>query len=524
MASNSLLIKIPSSHFCLNTLRPDAGLAQLAGYLHDADHTTRIWDFGTLEMIERLFPKSLHKHAIERGDTHWTESVQPNYLTKFNRMVSRKSSSDLQRHEESVWKEIAEAIFREKSLDFIAFSLDSASDLAAYERIIPLIRFARPRLRLLGVGRLFDRDQDSLPACLPLFDCVSWGHSGTHFMRWVEEINTPERWTDIPNLAYSDGVRMYMTKAGMGASTNHKVSPDYSYATYPALMDDTKLLYFDIEEVSGGRIPGQQCVKSPSIIVDEIKALREQFQSMVFHFTGCSGEIDHADALARELLTRHMNIRYTRECHVATAPPHTISALSASGCYGVDFQIDSGSQRLLDTYYHHPFGVTQVEQVIRACTFSNVFTLMNFSYPSVEDDYHTRAETLRLIQRCKPHATHVSIPLQVHRRTTDLRTRFTVEPNHRSASKIVREHEDLCREVQDLGISTKMTAPLSLMAELSGFRGQEIEFLQQMDYQFMTGDVQGIETAINRINLASSKVSGALAFTPFNRLQHVVGN
>ena len=149
---------------------------------------------------------------------------------------------------------------------------------------------------------------------------------------------------------------------------------------------------------------------------------------------------------------------------------------------------------------------------------------MNFSYPSVEDDYHTKAETFRLIQRSKPNGALIAIPPQEHRNLSDLKKRSTSKKKLRTQSEIRREHDEFCDEIESHGISTQVTAPIALMAKLSGYRGQEEEFLQAITYQLMAGDVPGIQAAIEQINQASRKASNTIAFTPFNRLQFVVGN
>lgn len=524
MVSNSLLVKIPSSPFHLDTLRPDAYLAKLAGHLVEAGHQTTIWDFGTVEMMQRLYPESLRRKAVERIDQRAIEQDKSNYLTLWDQWRNRRRSNEIQRHQESVWREIAQSVIAQKMIDFVLFEVDSHSDKSICELIVPLIRYARPHLTLVGTGQLFQKDSGHLPDSLPLFDCIYWGSSGDNFMEWVDVRHDPASWSQVPFLAYSDSVRMYITKSDRGLIEFDEVHPNYSAEIYPALHEETKILYFDIEEVIDTSASDTVHIKSPARAADEIKMLSKHFNTLSFHINGSSSEYRHAEAMAHEFLKRHLNIRYTRECHIATTSAAAVSALSASGCYSIEFQIDSGSQRLLNEYYRHPFGVTQVERTIRACKFSNLVTVMNFSYPSVEDDYHTKEETIRLIRRSKPDSALISIPRQEHRKTTDLRSRFNSKPRLRSLSQILRENKDVLSEVQQRGISTQLTPPVALMAELSGYRGQEDEFLQLITYQFMTGDADGIQAATDLINRTSRKASNTISFTPFRRLQHVVGN
>jgi hypothetical protein len=524
MASKSLLIKIPSLPFNLDTLRPDAHLARIAGHLGESGHRTEIRDFGTLEMLQRLYPERFQRTAIEKTDQHCAGKERAKPVSFLDRWKSRREFGSLEQHQESVYREIAESIITEKSLDFIVFSLDTELDHAICAYVVPFIRYACPGVRVVGTGPLFQEERSHVAGCLPLFDCIYWGRSGTSFARWANCLESRDDWQRIPFLAYSDSVRMYITKSEYDRVEVDEVSPDYSREVYPALYDETKILYFDIEEVAASDSPGKGHIKTPERVADEIRLIGKQFKTVSYHISGSSSDPNHAEDLAREILERNLNIRYTRECHVASVRTSTFSTLSASGCAGIDFQIDSGSQRLLDRYYRHPFGVSQIEQAIRAARFSNLYTVMKFVYPSVEDDYHTMEETLRLIRRSKPHGTNVEIPAQEHRKTSDLKSRFRSKPKLRSQSDIELEYDELCDSVHEFGISTEMTPGLAFLAELSGFRGREEEFLDQTTYQLMAGDIAGVESLIVGINKALRGKVNPFALTPFTRLQHVVGN
>jgi hypothetical protein len=522
--SKSLLVKIPSVPFHLDALRPDAYLAKLAAYLVNTQHDTQIWDFGTLEMLQRLYPVALHKSAIQRVDEDYVQQVQPNYVKLWDQWKIQKQSHVLDEHQKSVWIEIAELVIREKTLDFIVFKLDAASDRSICEIIIPMIRMARPNLLVVGTGTWLQKDNENLPDSLSFFDCIYRGGSGSDFLCWVDQLDNRESWNALPSLAFSDSVRMYITDSDIESQNSEIVQPNYSHAVYPALYDETKILYFDVEEVTKNCADSVGTIRPPEQVVDEIVSLSNQFNTLAFHLSGCSPKLNHAEAVAQELFLRHLNINYSRECHVTSTTAAAISAISASGCHSLNFQIDSGSQRLLDKYYLHSFGVTQIEQLVRACKFSNIFTIMNFSYPSVEDDYHTRAETFRLIQRSKPNGASIAIPPQEHRSNSDLKSRSISKKKLRTQSEIHHEHDLFCDDIEDHGISTQITPQLALMAKLSNYHGQEEDFLQAITYQLMVGDVIGMETATEKINSASQKASNTITLTPFTRLQSVVGN
>ena len=317
---------------------------------------------------------------------------------------------------------------------------------------------------------------------------------------------------------------MVITREDEGRKVSALASPDYSRETYPALHRELKLRVFDVEEVRIGPNNKVVGIKSPESVSEEIEQITNESGSRAFHITGATRDRLHAEALAYEILARRLHIRYTRDCHVASTPSSTVTALRSSGCYGTSFQIGTGSQRLLDLHYDAGFTVTEVEQTMRACSFSNLFTVMEFFYPCIEDDYHTKAETLRLIERAKPHSAPFLIPIQNEQRKTDLKRRFLPFSKSRSLAEIRSEHGALCDEVEQLGIPTRITAPVALMAELAGFRGHEVEYLEETVFQLMTADAEGLRSMVEAVNLSAAQPDAAVRFKPFSTYQDVVGN
>jgi hypothetical protein len=516
MTSRSLLIKVPSCPFSLDVLRPNRALAQMATGLQKAQHHTTILDYGTIEMMECLYPTHLHSDAIalheELKEEHDTASF--NALMQGWEFIGH--SEAIRAHHLTIWKECAEQLASTSPVDFMAFSIDSHEKQAIVARIIPILRKRHPKLRIIGLGDFFIRNTSLLAAHAEHYDCIYWGHHTAPFVNLINALDQPKLWKKLPFLAFYDDVHFCLTH--QESCMHETLLPDYSEDTYPALHTSRKLLYFDIVDCPQNGTP------SVENTLEEIQSIQSVFNTQAFHFSGSDAQSLHAENLARAILDRNLNIRYTRECQIQSTPNSTISMLPASGCYAVDFQIDTGSQRLLDRYYRHPFTVTQVEKTIRACKFSNLFTVMNLAYPIIEDDLHTLAETIRLAERCKPHSSPVRIPAQIHKPLSDLKSRFEVEPNYRSNPELLVEHATLLDALQERGISTHITPPLALMANLAGYRGLEEEFMQQLMHQLLTGDFLSLNALIKQLNRSISKAPNTITFTPFTPLQHVVGN
>ena len=222
---------------------------------------------------------------------------------------------------------------------------------------------------------------------------------------------------------------------------------------------------------------------------------------------------------------------------VDEADPSQLATLRAAGAEAVSFKVETGSQWLLDEYYMKRHDVTTTERVLRACRLSDLFAAARFTYPCPADDYHTRAETLRLIERTRPSAALIELPevipgspwcarpdefgfdvdLEAFLRraalgrersslplrewtalTSCLGSQYRV--GTRSLSQAARDNELLTREVAALGVSTILTPEGALLARISGYEGNEQDFCSLLRRQFFTGDAAAIAAAAERFN------------------------
>lgn len=517
MPKRCLLLKVPAWPFTIDTLRPDRYLATLAALLQHESIQSTIWDYGTLEGLTLLRPD---EHSPQL-DLHTDNPASIAALTDRWRAIAHPKKHT--KRQELIWRSIAQRIIDDRAADLIVFNVDRAEDLAVLRVLLPHLRYHRASLPLIGIGAYFRADESHLVDGVSLFDCVYWGDCDSGFTRLVNAIRDPRAWKDIPLLAYSDTVRMVITREVPEERSQHFARPLYDEATYPALHHETKLRLFDIEEVRMDANAHGLTVKAPGDVAEEIAALVQEHKTRAFNIIGSTGAHRHAEALAYELLARRVLIRYTRDCHVASTPGSTVAALGSSGCHAVSFQIDTGSQRLLDRHYQHDFTVTEIEQTLRACNFSRLFTVMRLAYPGIEDDFHTMAETLRLVDRAKPGSAPISIPPQKKRVLTDLRERFRTS-QHRSLREIHRDHKNLCNEIEQRGVSTRITAPLSLIAELAGYTDAPQEFAEELDFLLITGDLRDLTEIIDTVNTNATRLNNAVRFKPFSDYQDVVGN
>jgi len=86
------------------------------------------------------------------------------------------------------------------------------------------------------------------------------------------------------------------------------------------------------------------------------------------------------------------------------------SGLREAGALSVAVRMETGSQRLHDHFFESGIMISRLEEAIHIVRAAGCFTLVELAYPCPLDDFHTRAETLRVLQRTQPHAVRVSLP------------------------------------------------------------------------------------------------------------------
>lgn len=526
MGTRSILLHFPAYPFTLETLRPQHDMASMAAILCRAGHDTRIWDYGTVENLDRLFAPELRSNLVVLAEGMCSKSLTEIHLSLGLHWKLWRMSRHVRAQQDRLAEDAARQICAEKNTAFVLFKLDSPNDLRSALPIVRQLRRGLPETVLVATGPAIASSALTAGRAATIFDCLYLGPPDPILAELADSVADPTQWPSIPNLAYELDGRLAVTEARAPATLGSLPTPLYDPAIYPALDNCSKLRLFDIEvwrrsnhensDQSGEAVPFS---RPAGAICEEAEQLYFQFGTRAFHFRGCSPFTAHTSALASELLARRLNIRYSRDGHAASVTPATIVALKASGCRALSFQIDSGSQRLLDDVYENPFGVTQVEQVLRASKFADIFTVARFTYPCIEDDYHTKAETLRLVTRTRPHAAPIALP------PGDL-VQHAENPAHLSMvdRRIRREHLALRQEIEEQGISTGLTAQTALMANLAGYAEREQEFLEEVRHCLLTGDTPGIADLVARVNGGACTPASATIVSSFVSYQNAMGN
>lgn len=527
MTASTLLVRIPGTPFSINDLRPHTGMATLAGRINAGAQTVTILDYGTVETIEELYPARLRSQVV-----HWAERLQSKdddaYDIETGLRYTSTTPKALTTQHEKVWKRIGEKIAARRDFDLVVFTISHEKDYKAARVAANRIRALLPRAVIGLWGPPLETSHELVAKSLRCFDAVLLGETCQGLSGLAEYAQHKSSWCKVPCLGYLDGVRFTLTPPGPIQDAPPPAPPTFDSRTYEGLHGHSKLRIFDIKEVhlayahTGEQDPVQKPVEA---ILKELEALRGLYRAHAVHFADLLPASDHPKNLAQELMARNSRIRYSRETHIGSTDNATVTALSASGCHAVDFRIDSGSQRLLERYYGHPFVVTEIERVLRRCNFSGLFTATRYTFPCPDDDYHTQAETLRLIQRSDPDSVMLALPHEAATRARRSLLFHEFAPILKSARRrSAQRNSSLRREIEEMGIATGVSARFALLADLAGHKGRESQFTLQLANQLLTGDAFGISSMIERVNHASSEASNAFQFKPFVASQDAVAN
>lgn len=561
MTTRSQLVYFPGYPFDLACLTPRYRLAALAGALLAAGHETRIHDFGSLSAFERMYPAAVRRRAQRIHDQ--VESGRSNQLLQplTGLLELRRLGKAFTAARAAAAAEFGKRLSQSRHLDFVVFEINSRDDLDAAALIAGPLRERLPHVRVAAVGALGGSHGRALLAAAPWCDAVLKGDAEQAVVRWAEALGSPDRWLAVPHALFR---RMGAPEPETPVSTVCE-DPVYEPDVYEALESDGKLLLFQIEDGRGCACRCHACpsastgwqrlrLKSSQQIRGEVQRLRTLFGARVIHFTGGAASVSHALSVVRELAKRGLDIRFSRAGHIAYANPGAFAALRDAGAQAIGFQIDSGSQRLLDDFYGRGLKVSFVERVMNAARQAGLYTVARLTYPAPDEDYHTRAETVRLLGRCRPDGVAIASPeaaedarwrkrgsafgfrdLDTAAMTTAHLPKPSVFPfaprrwqlpaqnlGHLSPSQAVHGRDELLRECRSLGIAAPMDERTALIALTAGARADGA-WAAAIQRDFAEGRAENLDAVVRAFNEAAC-VPAVAAFSPFASLPTAVGD
>ena len=561
MKTRSVLVNFPGIPFSLAALLPNRQLASLAGCLLEAGHLTRIQDYGTLTLIDRLYPRQFGKAAGSLLRTVFDRAHQNPVTVLQSLWQSHCADRAFRERQEAVCQEVAAEIAAMAGLHFVVFSANDADDLAAAALISQKLKTMRPRIRVLLMGA-YPALWGEIALERLSFDAVLDGENEMFAVDWAERIHEPESWHKVPGLIWRRNGRALRNNMASD-ETSALPPPTYSPDVYPALRSGGKIKLFTVEDSRGAQWPcharprtnGGVRMKSAHAVCDEIWRLGSVHGARVFHLTGASVSAMHTHAVAGAINDRRMSILYSRDGHVPFASETLFAMLRRSGCVSLSFNVPTGSQRLLDQQYGRDLGVSQIENALRTCRAAGLYTVTRLTYPSPEDDHQTLAETLRLLDRTRPDAALVTLPeilpfstwfaraadfgfsvdaRRLARKALTPRYRFPLPANRwrvlgygigrLTPGQVIQAHEELIQEIELRGIYSNVSEEMALLAGFSGYNGREGEFSRGIEHALLAGDLAKVDDVITNFNYKACVPSKALVCNRQAPVKAAAGN
>lgn len=563
MKTRSILLYFPGYPFELKVLTPSRQLASLAGSLLDQGHETLVLDYGTVSTVDRLVAGKPLRH-IEKLADDLMEVTPANPLQTLHMLWHMRCADKAFRDQRAAYAhEIAEHLASRRGIHFAAFMMNTVEDVISTLAVVRPLRKRCPRLRIVGFGQMATQFWEHLIRKENGFDCLCVDEPETALVALAERIDIPDLWHHIPNIASARGGQARLSPRDVSASLSTFPAPAYEPDVYPALKADQKVRVFTIDECkplqsyshAASQTDETPRVRSVASVCNEMWRIGTLFGARAFHFSAESAPASHVSAVAHELLRRGMSAVYTRSGSIENAVPATFPVLYTSGCVAMSFPIDTGSQRLLDTFYGRNFTITDVERVLRCSKSIGMFTIARFTYPCPADDYHTRAETLRVIERAKPHAAPVSYPRVVPgTRWHDEAVSYGYAPDksrgdrHFMASarkfpmlpgaappplcgaaeldehEIYALHQALVRDIEQRGVVASLSEDALRLACIMGDAGRERDFGARLQRDFVRGDAMGIATLVDLVNEVACVSAKRMALSAPEAERLAVGN
>jgi len=563
MTTRSLLIYLPGYPLGIEPLRPRHALASIAGVLLEGGHTTTIWDYGTLETVDAVYPHGVSSQAayvINRigpgANAHPAQAIA-------NFWQLRACDKAYRAARDNLCRQVAREIEAAGELDFVVFELNDPDDLDTAATVMRHVRTVNGTLPFGAAGPLAGQFPQAVGRRCPDLDAVFIGDPEVSLAQWADRGARRDVLTTLPNIAYRRGTTWTRTEASAQVDLLSLAEPAFEPDIYPALENRTKLNLFTIEDSRGCPCRCNGCpsasenwhrlrLKPAQRVRDEIIRLGSLYGARVFHLQGRGAPASHALAVAREIRRAQLDIQYSRTAHVAYANRAAFGAIYQSGCRVLGFQADTGSQRLLDDFYGRGILVSQMERVLRDAHREQLDTVAHPTSPAPDEDYHTEAETLRFLTRAQPlgapiHMLHTSEQSGWADHPRPFRT--TACPPSRlipgtatfplpaewwrlparaigplSPSQALNKMAILRNTMEELGISTILDEKMVLFGHVTGELNGINEVAVNVAQEFARGEIESLAERVGGFNQAACVPLAASRFSPFAQLPTAVGD
>ena len=425
-----LLVNYAGYPYAANSLLPDNGLATLAAVLVEAGAEVQVLDYATVSMLEQFSAPALTRRLLEAWELAFPEDdAAPGPLRKLSLV------GGLQRAERRRWKLqrqavarlSAELVRRVKADDIqaLGFKLWNGDGVLGSAVIAAAVKRACPDVRIFAGGPHVDMFMEMILERFDGFDAAAFGE-GEHTVRQLAETGgDPAAWPGIPNLLVRQDGRICRSREALVDDLDALPLPLYDEAVYPAMAGDEKIRIAVIDDSRGcgnncafciHPVKSHHCQRTRSIerLLREVSALGERHGIHTFRFAGSCTPYSLLNAFAAAVLETGLDVAYTSFAHVRNAGEADFERMYRSGCLGLFFGVESGSQRILDRMRKGVRAADMAPALKRAAE-AGIFTVCSLIYPAPGEDEASTRETRALVEEVRPGGITVQPPLVIPR-------------------------------------------------------------------------------------------------------------
>ena len=527
MRRRGLLVRFPADPFCLDSLMPDFHAAALAEQGCCAGHEVEVVDFGTAAVRTTLIPESARRYAERWFDQDWAQADRGSLIKSISKLRGPLIAKAFCRARIVAGERYAEWL--PLPADYILFFVHTPEDFEVAWAMALEVRRSAPRTHLALTGSLVSSwrsSPQSIPRQSNVFECLFEPTIAGCYTEWAEQSSIEQRSNGATRMG-PDGFPQFWDPS---EPLHLGSAPSYDPMYYPALAQTgAKFRLLPVSDCifSKNARPSGQSI----LLLDAIRNPMKHHGTSAYHF-----ELTKMDGpnLAVSLLRSGITVTYSCNITARALNANAPRLLRASGCQAVEYRIETGSQRLLEDYYHSSIGVSAWEEILRNSRQAGLNTSIGLTYPCPHDDYHTREETLRLVNRTRPHGVTMrflpkhpvnAVQSLFWEDLTECDLHRTLGMMNRAGRHMQRLQDLLAKQLVGQGVAVGCPAYLALVARALGEDTDMMAFKREIVRMLYTDDQYALSDMIGRFNEVTQPIeSSHLEGSPGAFLQAAVGN
>lgn len=524
---------------------PDNGLANLAGSLLSAGHETLIFDYGTVDMVEKLYPRDLSLSAQKIYQRLLSGDGKKSRVTVKDVIGLKCLDYRLNKFRKRAVGRIADEIIRkiaEFHPDFIGFKLWNGDGFSGSVKIAELIKSSYPGIKIVAGGPQVDIYESHIFSVTDVFDALIYAEGEEVLPKFAEFCTDRYPLSRISNLIYLDGSRIVKNPVQWIRDLDRLPFPVYSPEIYPAMKGDQKIKIIVLDESRGCPNRCAFCIqpiksggvlrlKSPERVIREMKNMIRDCGVTSFRYAGSSTPLKHAVKIADRIIEEGIKVTYSSFGHVANASGSAFEVLKKSGCYSIFFGIESGSEEILKHGFGKKINPEMIRETMQLCRQAGIFTVGSMIFPAPFETENTELESLRLLRDIRPDSVPIQFPgiyprtawrknpekynLKItaknyEQETMNYKIKLLFPPkywaplpyqvNNMKFHEFAARTTEFGKKLEAEGILTHISDDQALMGFHAGYRRREREFRDRLRYLFVSGDVENIHDLVNTIN------------------------